>query len=358
MKGFMRKAAALLLIVAMAVAAFAGCSKDSGSTSGKNKSADTMFGLLKEAGQLEKKTFETTMEIDADGTKVSITLNGVSDGKATSAGVNVSASGMTFEFEDVLVFTDDVLYLNAGQVLEQLTPFLEASDVDVDSLGLDLDWVCFEAKGLFKTSSYDELFDILDKSYKEIIEKDGSGYKISLSDKDGVQAFVDATIAMIKDNKDTFIDMFVDAYERVDVEAIVNDFADEFVDKLADASGEDVTEDQKAELKEQLMEETDLSELEIDKAEIEEMYEEMLGELEDSEVTDDLGGTVNIKVFKDGDSYVSAVDMDVEEDGEQVGASVKTTITEDKSASVEIPSDAKSLVDVIVEIYMLSAMAY
>lgn len=56
MKTFMKRITALVLVAAMAVMAFAGCQKSSGSKSaGSNKSADTMFGLVKEAQSLEKR---------------------------------------------------------------------------------------------------------------------------------------------------------------------------------------------------------------------------------------------------------------------------------------------------------------
>lgn len=352
MKGFMRKAAALFLIAVMAVTAFVGCSKDSGKTSKTSgNNADSMFALLKEAGQLEKKSFETTMEIDADGTKIELTLSGVSDGKATSVDVKASASGMTYEFTDVIVFTDDVLYINAGSIIEQVSPFLTGYGVDASTFG-DLGWVYLECEGAFSTTSYDKVFDILDSAYADLIKNEGSEFKISISNKDDIQAFVDATTKMLKDNKDTFVDMYLDTYNKVDVEAMLNNFADELVDAIADIYGEELTADMKEELKEELLADSDFSELEVSEADIEEMFDELITELSAVEVTEELGGTVNVKVSKSGDSYVTAVDFNFEDGGESVGASIKSTVTADDDASVEIPSDAKSLVDAIVDIYV------
>ncbi len=348
MKGFMKKAAALFLIAVMAVTAFVGCSKDSGKkTSGNN--ADSMFALLKEAGELEKKSFETTMELDADGTKIQLTLSGVSDGKATSVDIKASASGMTYEFTDVIVFTDDVLYINAGSILEQVSPFLTAYGIDASTFG-DLGWVYLELEGAFTTTSYDKVFDILDEAYADLIKNEDSEFKIAISEKDDIQAFVDATTKMLKDNKDTFVDMYLDTYNKVDVEAILNNFADELVDAIAAIYSSEITDDMKEELKEELLADTDFSELEVSESDIEEMLDELITELQAVEITEDLGGTVNVKVSKSGDSYVTAVDFDFEDAGESVGASIKSTVTADKNASVEIPSDAKSIVDVIVDV--------
>lgn len=362
MKVLIKRAAALFIAAAMAVTAFAGCGKDSGSKSANNSSANSMFGILRQAQELEKKTFETTMEIDADGTMVELTISGASDGNATEVDIKASASGMTFEFADSLVFTDDILYINAGSIMEQLSPFLSAYITDADdeisymiqTLQDDLGWIYLEAEGLFSSSNYDDIYDILDESYADVIEKDGSGYKISLADKEGLEAFLDATVTMLKDNKNTFVNMYMDAFTKIDVESILNDFADELVDKMAELAGQEVTDEEKEALKQEILADADFSELEVSESEVGAMIDQVVAELEGTEVTEDIGGTVNVKVSKDGDSYVTAMDMDVEDDGEQAGASIKSTVTSDSSVSVEIPSDAKSIADVIVDLYAAS----
>lgn len=186
MKTIMKRIAALVLIAAMAVMAVAGCSKSSGSKSAGNKSADTMFGLVKEAQALEKKTVEVSAEINTNGVKASVTLNGKSDGKATSVGATVTYGGVTFSLDDVIVFTDDVLYINAGLILEQIKPFIntagEKAASVVEALG-DLGWVSFEAKGLFATSSCDEVFD--KDSYDQYIE-DNMTVKYNRGSKDNL----------------------------------------------------------------------------------------------------------------------------------------------------------------------------
>lgn len=231
-----------------------------------------MFGLMKEAQALEKKTVEVSAEINTNGVKASVTLNGKSDGKATSVGATVTYGGVTFSLDDVIVFTDDVLYINAGLILEQIKPFIntagEKAASVVEALG-DLGWVSFEAKGLFATSSCDEVYDIFDKAFDSIIKKAGNKFTISLSSKDDIQAVVDATAKMLKENKDTFVKIMTDAYDKVDVKDIIENTVDELVDKLASASGKDVSDEDKQTLKDQLMSTIDVSDIEVSKEDIE-----------------------------------------------------------------------------------------
>ena len=355
MKTFMKRITALVLVAAMAVMAFAGCQKSSGSKSaGSNKSADTMFGLVKEAQSLEKKTYEASIEAETNGTKAAITLSGKADGNATSLGATVSYGGVSFTLEDVIVFTDDVLYINAGSILEQLKPFIDAAgdsaSAITDSLG-DLGWVSFEAKGLFTATSYDDIYDILDKAYESIIKKDGDKFVISLSDKDDIQAVVDATAKMLKDNKDTFVKLITDAYDKVDVKDIVNNMADELVDQLAAASGKQLTDEEKQSMKDELMSSMDTSDIEVSKSDIESSIDDAVSELEDTTVTEDLEGSADVKVYKEDGAYVTEMSIDATDDGDNVKATIKSTIKEDSSVKVDVPSDATSLVDIIVGIY-------
>ncbi|MDD6233971.1 MAG: hypothetical protein PUB17_02210 [Lachnospiraceae bacterium] len=355
MKTIMKRIAALVLIAAMAVMAVAGCSKSSGSKSAGNKSADTMFGLMKEAQSLEKKTFEASAEINANGTKAAVTLNGKSDGKATSVGAAVTYGGVSVTLDDVIVFTDDVLYINAGSILEQLKPFIDAAGEEAasvtEALG-DLGWVSFEAKGLFATASYDEVYDILDKAFDSVIKKDGSKFTISLSSKDDIQAVVDATAKMLKENKDTFVKIITDAYDKADVKDIIENMVNELVDKLAAASGNDVSDEDKQTLKDQLMSSIDTSDVEVSKEDIESSIDDAVKELEDTEIADeDVDGKANVNVYKEDGAYITEMEMDVTEDGEASSATIKSTIKEDSSVKVDVPTDAASLVDIVVNIY-------
>lgn len=81
------------------------------------------------------------------------------------------------------------------------------------------------------------MYDIFDKAFDSIIKKAGNKFTISLSSKDDIQAVVDATAKMLKENKDTFVKIMTDAYDKVDVKDIIENTVDELVDKLASASG-------------------------------------------------------------------------------------------------------------------------
>ena len=167
-----------------------------------------------------------------------------------------------------------------------------------------------------------------------------------------IQAVVDATAKMLKENKDTFVKIMTDAYDKVDVKDIIENTVDELVDKLASASGKDVSDEDKQTLKDQLMSTIDVSDIEVSKEDIESSIDDTVKKLEDTKIADeDVDGKADVNVYKEDGAYIAEMEMDVTEDGEASSATIKSTIKEDSSVKVDVPTDAASLVDIIVNLY-------
>ena len=159
-----------------------------------------------------------------------------------------------------------------------------------------------------------------------------------------IQAVVDATAKMLKENKDTFVKIMTDAYDKVDVKDIIENTVDELVDKLASASGKDVSDEDKQTLKDQLMSTIDVSDIEVSKEDIESSIDDTVKKLEDTKIADeDVDGKADVNVYKEDGAYIAEMEMDVTEDGEASSATIKSTIKEDSSVKVDVPTDAASL---------------
>lgn len=355
MKGLLKKAAAVLLVAVMAVAMAVGCSKSGGKKVNAG-GTDSMFGVLKAATQLEKKTFDCDITADIEGTSAKIKLSGVSDGNATSLSAEVSAGGMSFKFDNAIIFTDNVVYINVASVMDEVGAFtktMTGSDFDLESLGIKSDWVSFEAEGLFKqdTSLFETISKDLDEAYADIItEKDGT-YSITVSDKDSVKGFIDATKKLLDDNGDAWAKLFAEQSKKVDANKIVNDIVDDVVDaivtSLEEATGEKISEDEIKELKDSMLEETDMSEIEqLDEDTYKEAFNEMKKQLDEASVKD-LDGTIDVRTSYDKGVYTIKANAEPEKNDEG-SITFVSTIKEDSSAKVEIPSDSQPIIDIIV----------
>ncbi len=357
MKGLLRKAAAVLLVAVMAVAMFAGCTKSSGKK--VNAGSDgSMFGILKSAMQLEKKTFDCDITADIEGTTAKIKLSGVSDGNATSLSAEVSTGGMSFKFDNAIVFTDDVIYFNVASIMDEVGAFTSAipgADFDLEDLGITSDWVSFKAEGLFKqdNSIFEAISKDLDEAYADMItEKDGT-YSITVSDKDSVKGFIDATKKLLDDKGDAWAKLFAEQSNKLDVEKLMNGVADDVVEAIVKAyeesTGEKLPEDKIKELRDSMLEETDMSGIEeINEDTYKEMFDEIRDQLDDASVTG-LDGKIDVRTSSDKGVYT--IKANAEPENEEDGSIILiSTIKEDSSAKVEVPSDAQSAIDILVAI--------
>ncbi len=355
MKGLLRRAAAVLLMAVLSVAAIAGCTKGKAANAG---GAGSMFGIIKSAQQVEKKTYEFNITSDIAGSSADIKLSGVSDGSATSLSAEISASGMSFKLDNAVVYTDDAIYLNVASVMEELGSFAEAMNgqkLDLAELGITSDWVSFESEGMFKQdkTAFDTIYSDLDEAYADIItEKDGT-YSITVSDKDSVQKLIDATKGLIDNNGDEWAKLMADQYNKIDMKKVVEDLSNQVLDAVVkayeEATGEKLTDEQIAELKDSMMEEMDLSDVEeVNEDTYKEMFAELKEQLADAEA-EDIDGTIDMRTSYSKGVYTFKATA--EPNDEEAGSMTCVgTITEDKSAKVEVPSDAQSLIDIIAAI--------
>ena len=157
---------------------------------------------------------------------------------------------------------------------------------------------------------------------------------------------------MLKENKDTFVKIMTDAYDKADVKDIIENTVDELVDKLASASGKDVSDEDKQTLKDQLMSTIDVSDIEVSKEDIESSIDDTVKKLEDTKIADeDVDGKADVNVYKEDGAYITEIEMDVTEDGKASSTTIKSTVKEDSSVKVDVPTDAASLVDIVVNLY-------
>lgn len=363
MKGFFKRAAAALLAAVMAVAMFAGCSK-SGGRSVNAGGADSMFGVLKASSKVEKKTFNCDVTLDADGATSKLKLSGVSDGNATLLNLEVSAGGMSFKFENAIVFTDDVIYFNVAEIMDEVGSFATAlmgAPINLADFGITSDWVSFKAEGMFKqdTAIFDAISEDLDEAYADVItEKDGT-YAITVSDQDSLKALAEATKKLIEKNGDDWAKLAVEQSNKVDVEKILNDMLDEVLASIVkayeDAMGEELSDSDIAELKEAMLGEVDTSKIEqTSEDDYKKMFDELVDQLDDALAGDmDLDGTVDVRTSYDKGVYT--IKANLEPNSDENGSLVMiSTVTEDKSAKVDVPSDAQPLVDIITA-FMIDA---
>ena len=355
MKGLLRRAAAVLLMAVLSVAAIAGCTK--GKAVANVGGTGSMFGIVKSAQQVEKKTYEFNITSDMNGSPADIKLSGASDGNATSFSAEVSVGGMSFKLDNAVIFTDDAIYLNVATVMEELGSFAALMNgqmqlPDLAELGITSDWVYFESEGLFKQDMtvFDTIYSDLDEGYADIItEKDGT-HSITISDKDSVQKFIDATKALIDNNGDEWAKLMTDQYNKLDIKKVVEDLTNQVLDAVVKAyeesAGEKLTEEQIAELKDSMMDEIDLSDMEeVNEDTYKEMFAEFKEQLADVEAKD-IGGTIDMRTSYSKGVYTFKATA--EPDDEELGSMTCVgTVTEDKSAKVEVPSDAQPLIDII-----------
>ena len=343
MRKIMKKTAAVTVAAAMAAVSFTGCS-----LSASGKSANSMFTTMKAMSEEEKANVEVNADINVAGTKAEIKLSGVKDGNATSCSANISAAGLTFDLQNLFVFTDDVIYINYKEITDEFSTYIDAAGIDLSQTGITSDWLSLEMKGAFDYNGAfsDDLVKALDTAYGDLIEKDGNEYSITVSEKDSVQSFMDCTVKLLEENKDLLVSEALEKYNNYDMKDSINTLADQFIKALGDNG---VDQDTLDELKSSLDEELEDAESEMTEDDLKSELDDLVDEINDSEA-EDLDGRVKYSIGYDKKVYTQTVDMNIKDDSGDMVANITSTVTPDKKASVEIPSDSQSLIDVIAKI--------
>lgn len=336
-----KKAIASVSVAALGVAALAGCTS--------TPKASSMFDVMKAASELDKCSYEVSCTVEMGSEVIDFTLFGEYDGNATSMSFKAMADGVKYEVEDALIATDSSIYLNVGAV----STLAGAAEFDLSAYGITGDWVSLDLGEELKTETDADVFlDALDKAYKDVIEEEDGKYEIRISSDEDLQEFVDATINLLNDNAESWSKEISELSNQYDYEAVIrNVISDLFVDvnKHLDAG---MTQDDIDEIIDSAMEDVDFSEMEVDAADVEEMFSEMATELEDAKDELTWEGSeldkISITTYQEDKDYVLEADMVGMMDGEKMSVKFNTTITKDDKASVNVPDkDVQTVSEVV-----------
>lgn len=336
-----KKAIASVSVAALGVAALAGCTS--------TPKASSMFDVMKAASELDKCSYEVSGTVEMGSEVIDFTLFGEYDGNATSMSFKAMADGVKYEVEDALIATDSSIYLNVGAV----STLAGAAEFDLSAYGITGDWVSLDFGEELKTETDADVFlDALDKAYKDVIEEEDGKYEIRISSDEDLQEFVDATINLLNDNAESWSKEIAESSNQYDYEAVIrNVISDLFVDvnKHLDAG---MTQDDIDEIIDSAMEDVDFSEMEVDAADVEEMFSEMATELEDAKDELTWEGSeldkISITTYQEDKDYVLEAEMVGMMDGEKMSVKFNTTITKDDKASVNVPDkDVQTVSEVV-----------
>lgn len=336
-----KKAIASVSVAALGVAALAGCTS--------TPKASSMFDVMKAASELDKCSYEVSCTVEMGSEVIDFTLFGEYDGNATSMSFKAMADGVKYEVEDALIATDSSIYLNVGAV----STLAGAAEFDLSAYGITGDWVSLDLGEELKTETDADVFlDALDKAYKDVIEEEDGKYEIRISSEEDLQEFVDATINLLNDNAESWSKEIAELSNQYDYEAVIRDvISDLFVDvnKHLDAG---MTQDDIDEIIDSAMEDVDFSEMEVDAADVEEMFSEMATELEDAKDELTWEGSeldkISITTYQEDKDYVLEAEMVGMMDGEKMSVKFNTTITKDDKASVNVPDkDVQTVSEVV-----------
>ena len=336
-----KKAIASVSVAALGVAALAGCTS--------TPKASSMFDVMKAASELDKCSYEVSCTVEMGSEVIDFTLFGEYDGNATSMSFKAMADGVKYEVEDALIATDSSIYLNVGAV----STLAGAAEFDLSAYGITGDWVSLDLGEELKTETDADVFlDALDKAYKDVIEEEDGKYEIRISSDEDLQEFVDATINLLNDNAESWSKEIAELSNQYDYEAVIRDvISDLFVDvnKHLDAG---MTQDDIDEIIDSAMEDVDFSEMEVDAADVEEMFSEMATELEDAKDELTWEGSeldkISITTYQEDKDYVLEAEMVGMMDGEKMSVKFNTTITKDDKASVNVPDkDVQTVSEVV-----------
>lgn len=343
-----KKIVAVLLVAVMAVASLAGCTK-------KTAGANSMFGITKQAMHVDKADFATSIVAEVKGVKATIELSGTTDGNATSVTAAVKFGAMTYKLDNIVVFTKDAVYFNLGVLVDQFAMYLAIAGLDKDKLselGLDVKWVKFELTDMFeKDTTIAEMFlDDADVAYEELITKEGSVYTLSLDNKEKVTKFISLTKKMIEANSAEWAKAYAEYVSKIDLNKMFENVVKELTDAIVNANL-GITKEQIDELKSMLEDKIDVEDALADLSEssIKEQIDKLAEQIkpDEIEIGDNMGSLV-IKSQIDKETYITS--MEIESEDNKV--TIESKITPNKKASVEVPTDAGSFMDLIKPLYM------
>lgn len=366
MKTTMKRILVLALTCLMVIGSIAGCKSKTSATS--------MFDVAKKVMEMEQYNFTTTVAMDMQGQSFEAELTGRTDGDATAISVKVSVSGMSFEFEDVLIYADNTLFINAKTIEDSLSAFLEQSGISFADYGVTSDWIAFsyDASAEKDTTLTNSILDGLDEAFKDVIKEEDGTYKISISSADEMKTLLDAAKTMMEDNADEWAGLIAEAYSASNSSDVLSTFiANLKTEVLASAAeaGVEITEEDLdsiiSEYNSSLEEASDITEDTIKEA-----MDEVTTSIDSAkeELTDDTFGEGKVDIStsaKDG-KYSMSMTLDApatDEYSTDTAITVNSEFEEDKDVKIDVPSkdDAVALEKVLAPIivsYYSSMMMY
>ena len=235
MSKIIKRTLALLLVSAMVLCAFTGCSKKS---SGKDDddSSGKMFSSLGSIMESGKYTAELDADIVNDGTSQKFSMSIQVDGNKASVGLSLNAGGMDMSIPELMVCDEKAAYINIGGIFDKVASFLAMMGIDKAQLGITKDWVKFaNTETADVTSSTatlgSSLEGIFDGAFDDVVEEKGRTKTISITSGEDVKKLAKSLAKVLTDNKDKIVK---EAY------AIVSGLnADEIKDKLSGSMSDD-----------------------------------------------------------------------------------------------------------------------
>lgn len=366
----------VILSIALVATLFAGCSKN------KNSSTASSFGdVYKTISEMKQYDYKTTIEVESDDPEtlpnMEIVLYGTNDSDSSSLSLDISASGLNFSFEDVLIVSGDQIYLNIGEILDKIGSFMALAGVDTtDIVGSDVKWISIPSIDYTKydTSDIQSSFagyidEIL--SDMNVTEDDGT-FTVSIKDTDTLAKFLQGVKECIDTNGDALAEAYSKMVSADDISNLVTKYMELVSDALVTLNDEydvDISEDDMltedtinealGEMGLDTLEEDTKNSLTDSFKELSDSLDEAVNELNDSE--EEIDFELKMSAGCSGDKATTEVKFSGTDDEMTLELTVTSEITANSDASVDVPSDSvsdlsESFPDIIYSLYSMEQM--
>ena len=321
---------------AFGIVSLAGCTT-------RAKKATSMFDVVNKASQLEKYTYEVTASARSSGENAKFKLYGECDGKAVSMSFDVSMGLLKFDFEDILIVTEDTIYVNVKEAGDVLSSLAEESGetFNLSDYGITGDWISieFESNADMSKPDYGDIFDDLDKAYEDFIEEEDGRYIIEIKNDDDLREIIDVTADLVDDNSEQWSEKIEEAYASIDFEDVVSTVLTDLLTEINDLADTGFTTEEIEMMVYSAIDAADISDLEITASDCEEMFAELVDVLDEASAEAELdGGRLTIETWQEKNTYNLEASVKAYSDEEKSEVKCSVAVTSDKSVKVEIPS--------------------
>ncbi len=203
---------------------------------------DSIWDVIRLALDEAKYTATTDITADIGNGKLSATIEERCDGSATIFSAVVSIGGVNVSLKNMMVITGNELYLNVAGILGGVSSAAKLLNIDVKDYMAETDWVVLKEQGAFDLNLYsDEVINalaILEDTYKEYQTTEDHAFILESEDDETLLKLLNATGAMIAENKEKWSEDGVVAFENQskvwgsDENGILSQFMDIFVEAL------------------------------------------------------------------------------------------------------------------------------